>query len=454
MTLQGNRRSRNTIAQGMAVAATIAVAVWLGLNLDRNLTRLGIAFGFRFLGDRASFDIGEAVIAYSPANTYTRAIVVGLLNSLRVSAAGIILATLLGTIVGSARLSNNWLARTLARTYVEILRNTPLLLQLLFWYFVAFVRGDVVALPGRMLSVPAPFLTPAAPFWLAGGALGGIAGAIAPSLIPSNRSQSGVRHWLGLGIGVAVGGAIAGVFTGQWPLAAGSRTMFALNLELFFLTPFGLAAPSLHVPGRWPLWLAALVAAITACAYFWQRLPRPRWLAGLGTLVLLVAILAIATGDAPFLEIPHLDPDRANRTLGGLILSPEFSALLVGLTLYTAAFIAEIVRAGLESVPRGQWEAARALGLKPLLVLRLVVFPQALRAIVPPLTGEYLNLWKNSSLAAVVGYPDLYFVASTTFNQTGRAVEVMLLLGLAYLSISLAIAAAANWVNRTIARTA
>ncbi len=358
------RRRRSGLLQGLVIAAVVVFGVWLGLNLDRNLSARGIAFSFRFLRERASFDIGEAIVAYSPTDAYQRAIWVGALNSLRVAAAGILLATVVGTIVGVASLSSNWLARALARAYVEILRNTPLLLQLLFWYFVAFVRGDTLALPGRV------FLTPD--------------GTLVPGLQP-----------------IALGSAVAG-----------------------------------------------LVAAVLLLA--WRRhSPKTVGLTAIGAIG---AAVAIASWQPQLIfDLPRLDPE-AGRAVGGLRLSPEFSALLAGLTFYTAAFIAEIVRAGLESVPRGQWEAARALGLKPCLVLRLVVFPQALRAIVPPLTGEYLNLWKNSSLAAVVGYPDLYFVASTTFNQTGRAVEVMLLLGLAYLSVSLAIAGAANSVNRAIAR--
>lgn len=357
-------RTRYWLLQGLAATAAIAVATWLGLNLDRNLASQGIAFSFRFLRERASFDIGEAIVPYSRTDTYTRALWVGLLNSLRVSAVGIVLATLLGTTVGIARLSSNWLARTLARTYTEILRNTPLLLQLLFWYFVAFIRADTVALPGGV-----------------------------------------------------------------------------------FLTPAGTSLPALQAP---LLWLLLGGSAAIAGLLAWRRCPR-RWvgLAVAGTVGLTV-VVALLRPELAF-DWPQRDLET-DRVAGGLRLSPEFSALLVGLTSYTAAFIAEIVRAGLESVPRGQWEAARALGLSPALVLRFVVFPQALRAIVPPLTGEYLNLWKNSSLATVIGYPDLYFVASTTFSQTGRAVEIMLLLGLAYLSISLAIALLANWANRAIAQ--
>jgi general L-amino acid transport system permease protein len=285
-----DRRFWFIFSQVLAVIL-LAIAIFLLWgNLDRNLKQLGIKLGFGFLSSQASFEIGEKPIAYNAADPYSRALLVGLVNSLRVTIVGLVLATVVGISIGVARLSNNWLVRQLALVYVEVLRNTPLLLQLFFWYFVVF--------------------------------------------IPQFRS--------------------------------------------------------------------------------------------------------------------HLTRVQNAQIEDKLPFSPEFSTLLLGLTLYTAAFIAEIVRGGIQSVPKGQWEAARSLGLKPSLVMRLVVFPQALRVIIPPLTSQYLNLAKNSSLAIAVGYPDIYFVASTTFNQTGKAVEIMLLLMLAYLSISLIISLAMNWLNRSV----
>ncbi|MDZ8240307.1 MAG: ABC transporter permease subunit [Nostoc sp. ChiQUE01a] len=284
--------------QFIAVFFTALVVVILWQNLNRNLQQLGIQFGFDFLNQQASFEIGEKPINYNPTDTYTQALWVGLINSLRVAIAGIFLTTIVGITAGIARLSENWLVRNITMVYVEIFRNTPLLLQLLFWYFAVF------------LSFP--------------------------------KTENKISLW-GF-IGVSQNG----------------------------------------------------------------------------------------------LELPWFT------------VSPEFSALLLGLTFYTGAFIAEIVRGGIQSVPQGQWEAGRSLGLKPGLVMRLVIFPQALRVIIPPLTSQYLNLTKNSSLAIAIGYPDIYFVASTTFNQTGRAVEVILLIMVTYLILSLSISLVMNLFNRTV----
>ncbi|MEO0947804.1 MAG: ABC transporter permease subunit [Cyanobacteria bacterium J06641_5] len=440
-----NEKSRRWLIQSLAALVFLILAIWLGSNLDRNLTNKNIAFGFEFLRNRASFDIGEAIVTYSPADAYSRAIWVGLLNSVRVSAIGIVLATLLGTAIGIGRLSSNWLARTLARAYVEILRNTPLLLQLLFWYFIAFVRSDAVGWPG--ISLPNWQFTDYTFSWLVAVALGTLAIGL---LWNAGRSWSPFFRFgaIGFVILLAVTGLAISSLAYRWPFAPSSSPPFTFNV--LFLTPFGLSLPNPNIT-PWFLGLVAVATLAVASTWLWPKLLRPQRHAFVGILALATfTLIVVATRNDPFLEIPQIDVENPNRTIGGLTLSPEFSALLLGLTLYTAAFIAEIVRAGLESVPRGQWEAARALGLRSPLVLRLVIFPQALRAILPPLTSEYLNLWKNSSLAAVVGYPDLYFVASTTFNQTGRAVEVMLLLGLAYLTISLLIASIANWVNRAI----
>ncbi|MEA5627236.1 ABC transporter permease subunit [Nostoc sp. UHCC 0251] len=284
--------------QFIAVFVAVLLVVILWGNLNRNLQQLGIQFGFDFLKQQASFDIGETLITYKPTDSYSHALWVGLINSLRVAVAGILLTTIVGIGAGIARLSDNWLVRNITMVYVEIFRNTPLLLQLLFWYFAVF------------LTFP--------------------------------KTENKISLW-GF-IGVSQNG----------------------------------------------------------------------------------------------LELPWFT------------LSPEFSALLLGLTFYTGAFIAEIVRGGIQSVARGQWEAARSLGLKPGLIMRLVIFPQALRVIIPPLTSQYLNLTKNTSLAIAIGYPDIYFVASTTFNQTGKAVEVILLIMLTYLTLSLTISIVMNWFNRSV----
>jgi general L-amino acid transport system permease protein len=364
--------------QVLAIAVVILVLLWLWGNLTSSLQRLGIELGFGFLNGQAAFNIGETPIEYQPTDSYTRALLVGLVNSLRLIVVGIVLTTLVGITVGVARLSDNWLVRQLALAYVEVLRNTPLLLQLLFWYFVVFLGLPQVqnrlVLPGsiylsnRGLNLPWPMTTTRTGIWMIA---------------------------LAVGLGLA-----AGVWRWQ--------------------TQIMLRQGSQERPV-----LAALAAVAVTVLAAW-----------------------IFTGGPPFRwDIPQISDEQIQ---GGLRLSSEFAALLAGLTFYTAAFIAEIVRAGIQSVPRGQWEAARSLGLKPGLVMRLVIFPQALRVIIPPLTSQYLNLAKNSSLAVAIGYPDLYAVASTTFNQTGRAVEVILLIMAAYLTISLTIALAMNLYNRTV----
>ncbi|KGF73443.1 amino acid ABC transporter permease [Neosynechococcus sphagnicola sy1] len=286
-------------AQLLAVLLLVLTVLMLGSNLNRNLQQLGLQLGFGFLNSQAGFAIGESAIPYEPSDPYRYALAVGLLNSLKIMVAGIVLATMVGVTVGIARLSDNWLVRQLALVYVEVLRNTPLLLQLFFWYFVVFLE------------------------------------------LPPVQQQLSL-----------VG-------------------LVQLNNRGIFLP-------------------------------------------------------------------------------GNIHLSPEFSALLLGLTFYTGSFIAEIVRGAIQSVPLGQWEAARALGLKPTLIMRLVIFPQALQVMIPPLTSQYLNLIKNSSLAIAVGYPDVYAVASTTFNQTGRAVEVMLLLLATYLVMSLSISGVMNRWNHLL----
>ncbi len=367
------------IGQVCVVLLAVLAALYFWTNLTQNLQRLRLQLGFDFLQSQAGFGIGETSIPYRPTDTYAWALWVGLLNSLRVMVAGLVLTTIVGVTVGVARLSNNWLVRQLALIYVETLRNTPLLLQLLFWYFAIFLNlpplSQRLQLPGPIylsnqgVVLPWPVATDATPIW---------------------------------GVILLMGGVIALVL---W------RRLTRLQIEQ------GRAGQ----PPIWPWVTIALVAGLA-------------W---------------VLTRQGPF---TWTLPQIVNNTQvqGGLQLSSEFATLLLGLTLYTAAFIAEIVRAGITAVPKGQWEAARALGLQSGVTLRLVVFPQALRVIVPPLTSQYLNLAKNSSLAIAIGYPDLYAVASTTFNQTGQAVEVLLLIMVTYLSISLIISLGMNLYNRSI----
>jgi general L-amino acid transport system permease protein len=364
--------------QVLAVVLIVTVVGILTDNLIYNLQRLGIGLGFGFLNSQASFDIGESLIAYSPADSYSRAIMVGLVNSLRVIVLGLILATIIGLVVGIARLSDNWLVRNIALVYVELFRNIPLLVQLLFWYLAVFLKlpqvEDAIALSGVLVLSQRGVVVP----WLIGNAATGI--------------------WvLLLGIGI-----VAAAWVWRW------RSQVMLEQGR---------------PGRQLLWAA-------------------------GTIGVALLLALIVTRREPFLvSLPRVNNGAIE---GGLGFSPELCALLLGLVFYTGSFIAEIVRAGIQAVPKGQWEAARALGLKGNLIMRLVVLPQSLRVIIPPLTSQYLNLSKNSTLALAIGFPDFFSVASTTFNQTGRSVQVMLLFAATYLAISLIISLVMNFINSRV----
>jgi general L-amino acid transport system permease protein len=310
-----HRKAKGIAYQAAALAAVLGVAWFLVSNTLANLEERRIASGFGFLQREAGFEIGETFfLRYGAADSYLRALIVGLINTLAVSAIGIVIASALGTLIGLLRLTRNFLLRTLAALYVEFVRNVPLLVQLFFWY----------ALITEVLPHPRDALQPL------------------PGVFFSNRG-------------------------------------------MFF--------PS-------------------------------------------------------FDSVPSL---QGFNFAGGIGVSPEFAALLLGLGTYTAAFIAEIVRAGILAVSRGQVEAAHAIGLTSGQTTRLVVMPQALRVIVPPLTSSYLNLVKNSSLAVAIGYPDLVSIANTTMNQTGQAIEGIVTIMAVYLTISLSISALMNWYNARIA---
>jgi general L-amino acid transport system permease protein len=374
-----NPRVRGVVYQ-VVLCAVIAFLAWSAIrNATENLARAKIASGFGFWNVTAGFDISQTLIDYSTTSTYGRAFWVGLLNTLLVAGLGVIFATILGFAIGIARLSRNWLLSRMAGTYVEIIRNLPLLLQLLFWYNAVLkalpeLRSSVV-LPGggflnnRGLFLPQPVLVPeSGPTLVA--LLAGIAAAIAFRIWARRRQQR----------------------TGQ-------------------------QAPVLWV-----------------------------------TLALVIALpLAVFAATGFPIEFNYPDMGRFN-IRGGIELLPEFMALLFGLVIYTAAFIAEVVRAGILSVPKGQTEAAYSLGLRPGPTLRLVIVPQAMRVIIPPLTSQYLNLTKNSSLAVAIGYPDLVQIfAGTVLNQTGQAVEVVVITMAVYLTISLVTSLLMNIYNRRVA---
>jgi general L-amino acid transport system permease protein len=371
-------RIRGVIYQILFIGIVVALAAFLIHNTLANLRRQNIASGFGFLDREAAFGIGESLIAYSPADTYARAFLVGLINTLYVSAIGIVLATVLGTVVGIARLSSNWLIRKLAQVYVETFRNIPLLLQLFFWWGIL------------RQSAPAPRQA-----W-----------ELLPGVLISNR------------------GVVFPV-----PVADPVHRWMLLALVLGILGAVGVR--------RWSKRRQALTGAQFPSAWV-----------GAG-LVLGLPLLVFLAAGAPFeLDWPEL---KGFNFTGGNTVSPEFAALLIGLTVYTGSFIAEIVRAGILAVSLGQSEAASALGLKPGQLMRLIVLPQALRVIVPPMTSEYLSLTKNSSLAVAIGYPDLVSIANTTMNQTGQAVEGIAMIMAVYLAISLLISLFMNLYNRSVA---
>ena len=362
----------------------IVAAIVIGLmgwflvhNTLENMRVRGIQSGFDFLTQPAGFDIGESLYPFDSSEHYWRAFLVGLTNTLRVAIVGIIITTVLGTLLGVGRFSRNALVRGLCSAYVEFFRNVPVLLQLLMWYLLF---TEVLPMASEAWQVGSFYLSKGGlnfpiPVWAAGHA------------------------W-------AVGGGVAGLLL-AW------------------------------VYRRWVL--AQFEATGKLHSTFWVPV----------VIVVLMALLGWALGGAPT-ELNS--PRRGEFAIeDGGALTPEFMAVLLGLSIYTAAFVAEVVRAGIQSVSRGQGEAAAALGLSKGQEMRLVMLPQALRVIIPPLTNQYLNLTKNSSLAVAIGYPDVVSIANTALNQTGRAVECIAIVMLVYLTTSLATSLLMNWYNERAA---
>jgi general L-amino acid transport system permease protein len=373
-----DRRVRGVLYQVGVIGAVVGLAVYLISNTLANLETRNIATGFGFLGREAGFGISEGLVPYSPADSYARALLVGLINTLKVSVIGIVLATLLGTVAGIARLSRNWLVARIAAIYVETVRNVPVLLQLFFWYTLI-----TEALPNPRQATD----------------------DVIPGVFLSNR---GMRFpepvWESTHAAMAVAFAI-GI----------GATWFLLRWARGYQSRTGRLVPTL------PIGLALIFG---------------------------LPLLAFLTGGAPTaLTFPQLAGFNFE---GGGVITPEFAALLIGLVVYTGSFIAEIVRGGILAVSHGQTEAGLALGLSRSRVLRLIVLPQALRVIIPPLTSQYLNLTKNSSLAVAIGFPDLVSVANTAINQTGQAVEGVAIIMAVYLTISLSISVFMNWYNQRI----
>jgi general L-amino acid transport system permease protein len=374
-----NDQKVRAVAYQIAALCTVGfLGYYLFSNTVANLQKQAIATGFGFLGKQASFEIGESLIHYSAADTYIRALLVGVLNTLKVAFVGIVLTVILGTFLGIARLSTNWLVAKLAAVYIEVMQDIPILLQLFFWYSFFY---DILPAPRE---------------------------AIQP---------------------------VAGVFMSN--------------------RGFAFAVPEPHLAHAY---MAA--AAIAGCfaAYILHRWARkrqeqtgrlfPLFACSFGIIIGLPFVVWLLAGAPHQMSVPELSGFNFQ---GGLNVSPEFGALLLGLVLYTAAFVAEIVRAGIQAIGKGQTEAAMAIGLKPGQILNLVILPQALRVIIPPLTSQMLNLTKNSSLAVAIGFPDFVSVASTTINQTGQAIEGISLIMLVYLCFSLLTSLFMNWYNKKMA---
>lgn len=363
------------VFQIVVLFLALSIGYILFSNTQANLERQSIATGFGFLQNEAGFEIGELPIKYSAADSYSRALLVGVLNTLKVSFIGIVLTLILGTVVGISRLSTNWLVSRISGLFIEVMQNIPVLLQLFFWYALFY----------EAFPSPRQALNPL------------------PGVFLCNR------------------GIIFGV-PADHPAHSG----------MFFALLAGIVVWWLLV--RWGRKVQEETGRI---------LPVHRM--GMGLCLLLPLVIWVLAGAPTAMNVPSL---QGFNFLGGVTVSPEFSALLIGLVLYTSAFVAEIVRAGIQSVSRGQVEAAMSIGLRPGQVLRLVILPQALRVIIPPLTSQMLNLTKNSSLAIAIGYSDFVSVANTTINQTGQAIEGVALIMVVYLFFSLSTSVFMNWFNK------
>ncbi|MBN1148727.1 MAG: ABC transporter permease subunit [Anaerolineales bacterium] len=365
-------------AQVVSAILIIGALAWIGVNFALGANQRGMALNFRFLSNPAEFPISDPVLPYDPSRSFGYAFLVGLVKTLLVSVVGIFFSTILGTFLGLARLSTNWLLNKIALAYIEFHRNIPLLVLLFIWYFPVFSQ-----LPPVEESVV-----------MAG---------------PSYLNSRGIYL--------------------AWPR----------------LTSQGI------------IWVIFLFLGVASAIAAWIGMQRRQVITGkvtyygLISLALLVGLPVIGwllAGSAPLeLDVPYLDGYNYR---GGLRLTPEFTALLIGLTMYTAAFIAEVVRAGIQAVSRGQLEAARAVGLRQFQVLRFVIIPQAMRVIIPPMISQYLNLTKNSSLAFFIGYQEVFSVGKIAINQAGRAVPVFAMVMAVYLMFSLITSITLNWYNRRI----
>ena len=366
---------RGVVYQVLALLLLAAAVAYLMHNTLANMRARGIQSGFDFFSQPAGFAIGESIVPFDSSDSYAKAYLVGLSNTLRVALVGIVGATVLGTLIGIGRLSRNLLVRSLCGAYVEVTRNVPILLQLFMWYFM--LTEALPAIEDALRPLPGVFFS-------------------------KNGLQYPVPEWAPGHWGTLIGTAAGAVCS--WGFARWARIRF-------------------EATGR----------------------PLPVFMPGLVLLVLGAALGWVAGGMPSGLDMPE---KTELNVVGGAAVTPEYLTVLFGLTIYTAGYIAEVVRAGIQSVPYGQHEASAALGLTRGQALRLVQLPQALRVIIPPLTSQYLNLTKNSSLAVAVGYPDLVSISSTSLNQTGRAIECIAVLMACYLTLSLITSALMNLYNK------
>lgn len=378
MTWLNNENVRGILYQVLVGGLVVLLGWYLISNTLENLERQNISTGFGYMDLEASFGISESPIEYSPADSYADALLVGILNTVKVAVIGIILATIIGTVIGIMRLSSNYIAARFAAAFVEFFRNIPVLIQLVFWY--SFITATLPGVRNAASPMEGVYIT--------------------------NRG-----------------------FYLAWPAADPAHGYMLIAFLIGLIGTFFLR--------RWALQRQAATGEIL-----------PYWSIGLGGTFALVVLAWLAGGAPTAMDMPVL---KGFNFAGGMRMSPEFAAVLFGLTIYTAAFIAEVVRGGIEAVNKGQWEAADSLGLDRGKVMRLIILPQSMRVIIPPLTNQYLNLTKNSSLAVAVGYPDLVSVSNTTMNQTGQAIEAISIYMGIYLTLSIVTSLFMNWFNKKMA---
>ncbi|MBP1995633.1 amino acid ABC transporter permease [Paenibacillus eucommiae] len=371
-----NKKTIPILLQIVFAVVIAALGTYFVLNALQGLKKIGISLSFDFLKSTASFMISDKLIEFSPADSYGKALLVGLMNTLKIAVIGIFFSAIIGTVVGIGRLSDNWLVKKLAGGYVEIVRNIPLLVQIFFLYFTVFL----------------PF-----------------------------------------------------------PKIEQSINLFGI----FYFSNRGNAIPWFTANDSWLIWLAFVVVGILAGVIMIKFMLKKQieagkrkfpFIWGLGSAAIILLLAFAITSELPLsLSLPVI---QGRLYEGGYVITSEFAAILFGLIIYHSAFVAEIVRSGIMAVPKGQIEAAKALGLKKSTIMRLVTLPQAGRIIVPPLTSQFLNLVKNSTLGVAVGYTEMFSIGNTIINQTGRAVEIIVLVAGVYLIVSLIISFLMNWFNR------